>query len=48
MKRIFALLVIALTSTMMLNAKNIRGYVSDKDGNPVVGMKMVIVKDIPT
>ena len=42
MKRFFALLVIALMSTMMLNAKNVRGYVSDQDGNPVVGLKMVV------
>ena len=28
----------------MMNAKTVRGYVSDKDGNPVVGMKMVVVK----
>lgn len=42
MKRVFALLVIALMSTMMLNAKNVRGYVSDQDGNPVVGLKMVV------
>ena len=33
----------ALMSVMMVNAKTVRGYVSDKDGNPVVGMKMVVV-----
>ena len=42
MKRIFALVVAALMSTMMLNAKTVRGYVSDVDGNPVVGVKMVV------
>ena len=30
-------------SAVMMNAKTVRGYVSDKDGNPVVGMKMVVV-----
>ena len=43
MKRIFVLLMVALMSAVMLNAKTVRGYVSDKDGNPVVGMKMVVV-----
>ena len=43
MKRIFVLLMVALMSALMLNAKTVRGYVSDKDGNPVVGMKMVVV-----
>lgn len=42
MKRIIVLLVVALMSSVMLNAKNVRGYVSDKDGNPVAGMKMVM------
>ena len=37
MKRIIVLLVVALMSSMMLNAKNVRGFVSDKDGNPVAG-----------
>ena len=43
MKRVFVLLMMALMSVMMVNAKTVRGYVSDKDGNPVVGMKMVVV-----
>lgn len=43
MKRIFVLLFVALMSALMLNAKTVRGYVSDKDGNPVVGIKMVVV-----
>ena len=43
MKRVFVLMMVALMSAVMVNAKTIRGYVSDKDGNPVVGMKMVIV-----
>ena len=42
MKRVFVLLV-ALMSAVMVNAKTVRGYVSDKEGNPVVGMKMVVV-----
>ena len=43
MKRIFVLLIVALMSAVTVNAKTVRGYVSDKDGNPVVGMKMVVV-----
>ena len=43
MKRKIVLLIVALMSALMLNAKTVRGYVSDKDGNPVVGMKMVVV-----
>ena len=43
MKRVFVLLMVALMSAVMVNAKTVRGYVSDKDGNPVVGMKMVVV-----
>ena len=42
MKRIIVLVVAALMSTMMLNAKTVRGYVSDVEGNPVVGVKMVV------
>ena len=42
MKRIFVLLVVALMSASMVNAKTLRGYVSDKDGKPVAGMKMVV------
>ena len=42
MKRIFVLLMVAMMSAAMVNAKTIRGYVSDKDGKPVVGMKMVV------
>ncbi len=43
MKRNFVLLMVALMSAVMVNAKTVRGYVSDKEGNPVVGMKMVVV-----
>ena len=43
MKRMFVLLTVALMSAVMVNAKTVRGYVSDKNGNPVVGMKMVVV-----
>lgn len=43
MKRIFVLLMVALMSAVTVNAKTVRGYVSDKEGNPVVGMKIVVV-----
>ena len=43
MKRKFFLLMVALMSAVMMNAKTVRGYVSDKEGNPVVGVKMVVV-----
>ena len=43
MKRIFVLLMVSLMSAVTVNAKTVRGYVSDKEGNPVVGMKMVVV-----
>ena len=43
MKRVFVLMMVALMSAVVVNAKTVRGYVSDNDGNPVVGMKMVIV-----
>jgi len=43
MKRKIVLLIVALMSAVIVNAKMVRGYVSDKDGNPVVGMKMVVV-----
>ena len=43
MKRMFVLLIVALMSAVMVNAKTVRGYVSDKEGNPIVGMKMVVV-----
>ena len=33
MKRIFVLLMVAMMSAAMVNAKTIRGYVSDKDGS---------------
>ena len=43
MKHILTLLMVVLISTVIANAKTVRGYVSDKDGKPVVGMKMVVV-----
>lgn len=43
MKRIFVLMMVALMSAVMVNAKTVRGFVSDKNGNPVAGMKMVVV-----
>ena len=36
-------MLVALMSAVMVNAKTVRGYVSDNDGNPVVGMKMVVL-----
>ena len=42
MKHLFVLMV-ALMSAVMMNAKTVRGYVSDKEGIPVVGIKMVVV-----
>ena len=39
MKRIFVLLMVALMSAVTVNAKTVRGYVSDKEGNPVVVSK---------
>ena len=39
MKRNFVLLMVALMSAVMVNAKTVRGYVSDKEGNPVVVSK---------
>jgi hypothetical protein len=41
MKRAFAIIAIALLSIISVNAKTIRGYVSDKEGKPVVGMTLV-------
>ena len=43
MKHIITFLMVVLISAVMANAKTVRGYVSDKDGKPVVGMKMVVV-----
>ena len=43
MKCKIVLLIVALMSAVIVNAKTVRGYVSDKDGNPVVGTKMVVV-----
>lgn len=41
MKRVFAIIAIALMSIVSVNAKTVRGYVSDKEGKPVVGMTLV-------
>ena len=43
MKRVFVLLMAALMSAVMVNAKTVRGYVSDQDGKPIAGMKMVVM-----
>ena len=43
MKRLFVLLMVALMSAVTVNAKTVRGYVFDKEGNPVIGMKMVVL-----
>lgn len=42
MKRVTILLVVTLLSVVSVSAKTVRGYVSDPNGNPVVGMKMVV------
>lgn len=42
MKRIFVLLVVALMSTMVMSAKSVRGFVSDVNGDPVAGVKMLV------
>ncbi len=41
MKRIVVILVTLMISVVAANAKVVRGYVSDQNGKPVVGMKMV-------
>lgn len=41
MKRVFVIIAIALMSIASINAKTVRGYVSDKEGKPVVGMTLV-------
>ena len=33
MKRVFVLMMVALMSAVVVNAKTVRGYVSDNDGN---------------
>lgn len=43
MKRFFVLLMVAMMSTVMLNAKTVRGMVADESGKPVAGVKMMIV-----
>ncbi|MBR1538591.1 MAG: hypothetical protein IJ636_03700 [Bacteroidales bacterium] len=41
MKRVFVLIAIALMSIVSVNAKTVRGYVSDKEGKPVAGLTLV-------
>lgn len=41
MKRVFVLVAVALMSIVCVNAKTVRGYVSDKDGKPVAGLRLV-------
>ena len=47
MKRVFVLKTVALMGLMTMGtnaeAKVVRGYVTDRDGNPVQGAKMMIV-----
>ena len=43
MKRVIILLVVTLLSVVSVSAKTVRGYISDQDGNPVVGLKMVVL-----
>ena len=49
MKRVFVLMTVALMGLMAMgtnaDAKVVRGYVTDRDGNPVQGVKMVIVNE---
>ena len=48
MKRLFVLLVVALLSTVVMSAKTVRGYVSDQNGDPVVGVRMIVAnQDAP-
>lgn len=44
MKRVFVLLTVALLSMMGISvqAKVVRGYVTDREGKPVEGVKMVV------
>lgn len=42
MKRVLILLTLALMS-IFAEAKTVRGYVTDRDGNPVEGVKMVVM-----
>lgn len=44
MKRYFVLMMVALMSVVIVDAKTVRGYVSDREGKPVVGLKMAVVK----
>ena len=43
MKRVIILLVVTLLGVVSVSAKTVRGYISDQDGNPVVGLKMVVL-----
>ena len=50
MKRVFVLMTAALMGLMSIpaEAKVVRGYVTDRDGNPVQGVRMLVVnKDSP-
>ena len=49
MKRVFVLLTVALLGLMAIStnadAKVVRGFVTDQDGNPVEGVRMVVVNE---
>jgi len=49
MKRVFILMTVALMGLMTMgvnaDAKVVRGYVTDRDGNPVQSVKVVIVNE---
>jgi len=45
MKRIIILFVVTLLSVVNVSAKTVRGYVSDRDGKPVSGLRIVVVNE---
>lgn len=49
MKRVYVLLTVALMGLMVMStnadAKVVRGFVTDQDGNPVQGVRMVVVNE---
>ena len=49
MKRVFVLITVALMGLMAMStnaeAKVVRGYVTDREGNPVQGVRMVVMNE---
>ncbi len=45
MKRTLLLIAAVLLSTIMLNAKTVKGKVEDQNGIPVSGMKVAIIRE---